>query len=66
MKHTGGFNTNTGVNQTKGGSFTVADRYLADQFPEGSGIAEGPALRVNVDNIFDTDPPESPGSGRAS
>lgn len=57
VKHTGGFDTNTAVAQTKVGSFTVADLYLGYEFPEGSGIADGLALRVNVDNIFDTDPP---------
>ena len=57
LKHTGGFNTNTAVNQTKVSSFTVADLYLGYEFPEGSGIADGLALRVNVDNLFDTDPP---------
>ena len=57
VKHTGGFDTNTAVNQTKVSSFTVTDLYLGYEFPEGSGIAEGLALRVNVDNVFDQDPP---------
>ncbi|WP_417621240.1 TonB-dependent receptor domain-containing protein [Parasphingorhabdus sp.] len=57
VKHTGGFDTNTAVNQTTVDSFTVTDLYLGYEFPEGSGIADGLTLRVNVDNLFDTDPP---------
>lgn len=57
VNHSNGFATNIAVAQTEVGSFTVADLALGYEFEEGSGVFEGLALRVNVDNLFDTDPP---------
>lgn len=57
VRYTNGFDTNIGVNQTHVGSFTVADLFLGYEFPEGSGIAEGLAVRLNVENLFDQEPP---------
>ena len=57
VNHTGGFATNTAVAQTEVDGFTVADLFLGYEFGENSGVFEGLSLRVNVDNVFDTDPP---------
>ena len=57
VNHSNGFHTNIAVAQTEVESFTLADLALGYEFGEGSGAFEGLALRVNVDNLFDTDPP---------
>ena len=57
MNHTNSFNTNVAVAQTEVENFTVFDLALAYEFEEGSGAFDGLSLRLNVDNLFDTDPP---------
>lgn len=57
VRHTGGFDVSTAVNQTHVGSFTVADLFLGYEFAEDSGIANGLAVRLNVENLFDQEPP---------
>jgi len=57
VNHTNGFDTNIAVAQTYVGGFTVADLALGYEFEEGAGAFGGLSLRVNVDNLFDTDPP---------
>ena len=57
VNHSTGFNTNTALNQTEVDGFTLVNLYLGYEFPEGSGVAEGLAFRLNIDNVFDQDPP---------
>lgn len=57
VNHTGGFDTNIAVNQTSVNSFTVVDLFLGYEFGEGSAISDGLAVRLNIQNLFDTDPP---------
>jgi len=57
VTHSNGFDTNIGVNQTEVDSFTLVNLFLGYEFGEESGITEGLAIRLNVDNVFDTDPP---------
>ena len=46
------------VEQSKVDSFLVTDLYLGYDFEGHSKITEGLSLRLNVDNLFDEDPPE--------
>ena len=58
VNHTNGFLVRTAVNQTEVDSFTVVDAYLGYDFGDALGLADGFVLTLNVDNLFDTDPPE--------
>jgi len=57
VNHTNGFDTNIAVNQTRVESFTVADLFLGYEFGDSLGVGKGLMLTLNVDNVFDTDPP---------
>ena len=46
------------IDQDKVDSFVVTNLYLGYDFDTGSEWTEGLSLRVNVDNLFDEDPPE--------
>jgi iron complex outermembrane receptor protein len=46
------------IDQTKVDSFLVTNLFLGYSFDGGSKYTEGLSLRLNVDNLFDEDPPE--------
>ncbi len=46
------------VDQTKVDSFLVTNLFVGYSFRGASGITEGLSLRLNVDNVFDEDPPQ--------
>jgi len=46
------------VNQTSVDSFLVADMVFGYDFEGSSTFTDGLSLRLNIDNIFDEDPPE--------
>jgi iron complex outermembrane receptor protein len=47
----------TAINQDKIDSFTNTLLFVGYDFDSASGITEGLSLRLNVDNVFDEDPP---------
>ena len=57
LNYVNGFDTNIAVNQTEVDSFTLVDLFLGYEFPEGSRITEGLTIRLNIDSLFNTDPP---------
>jgi iron complex outermembrane receptor protein len=59
LNYTDGFDASSlAINQTKVDSYLVADLFVGYDFSSASGITEGLSLRLNVDNVFDEDPPE--------
>lgn len=46
------------INQGSIDSYLVANLYVGYDFRSVSGLTEGLSLRLNVDNLFDEDPPE--------
>ncbi len=46
------------INQRSVDSFLVTNLFLGYDFDTASGIGKGLTLRLNVDNVFDEDPPE--------
>lgn len=57
MNYSAGFDTNTAVGQTEVDGYAVFNLFLGYDFPENSGVLDGVSVRLNVDNVFDEDPP---------
>jgi iron complex outermembrane receptor protein len=57
LTHNGGYRLGTPAGtQTEVGSFSVVDLFFAYNF-EGDGVLGGTSLTLNVNNVFDQDPP---------
>ena len=59
LKYSGSFDADptTAVNQSTVDSFVVTDLFFGYQFAESSNFSNGLSLRLNIDNVFDEDPP---------
>lgn len=60
VNYTDGYDANPAIaiEQSKVDKFVVTNVFLGYEFAGASGITEGLSLRLNVDNVFDEDPPE--------
>jgi iron complex outermembrane receptor protein len=59
LRHTAGFDADPGAaNQSSVDSYLTTNLFLGYDFADSTGMWEGVTLRVNIDNVFDEDPPE--------
>lgn len=58
LNYTNEFDARGELNQTKVDDFLVTDLFFGYDFEGDSVITDGLSVRLNVDNVFDEDPPE--------
>ncbi|GIX31299.1 MAG: TonB-dependent receptor [Porticoccaceae bacterium] len=64
FRYTAGFNTDFAVNQGSVDDFLVTDLFVAYEVPSLGFWSEGLTLRLNVENLFDEEPPTWRRSGQ--